>query len=114
MARRLYPIVPRIPWRCASPALIAADPIQVLRSRRLGRLRVAAMDSVRSVATLKRITLATLVVLGVLVLAVLALWLLPAWLTQDPHLSSPADRHKAPADARTGVVAFIAVLGCLP
>jgi hypothetical protein len=49
----------------------------------------------------------------VLLLAALAIWLLPAWLTQHPHLSDASDRHKAAADARTGVVAFLAVLGAL-
>jgi Pentapeptide repeats (8 copies) len=52
-------------------------------------------------------------VLGAVILAWLALLLLPSWLTQHPHLSAPAERHKAAADARTGVVAFIAFLGGL-
>jgi hypothetical protein len=42
-----------------------------------------------------------------------AVWWLPSWLTQHPRLNAPAERHKAAADARTGVVAFIAVLGGL-
>jgi len=54
-----------------------------------------------------------IVVLGVLVLALLALWLVPSWLTQHPSLGDAPARHKAAADARTGVVAFLAVLGGL-
>jgi Pentapeptide repeats (8 copies) len=54
-----------------------------------------------------------IVVLGVLVLAWLALWLVPSWLTQYPSLGEAPARHKAAADARTGVVAFLAVLGGL-
>src|ERR1700730_10296204 len=52
-------------------------------------------------------------ILAVVVLGVLAVWLLPAWLTQQPRLVSPSERHKAVADARTGVIAFLAVLGAL-
>lgn len=91
------------------------QPMQ-LKFVRFGSLRAAAapaMSSVRRVVTLKRITLAILVVSGVLLFAVFALWLLPAWLTQHPHLNDPAERQKAASDARTGVVAFIAVLGGL-
>lgn len=52
-------------------------------------------------------------VLGVVALGVLAIWLLPSWLTQHPHLATPSARNKAIADTRTGVIAFIAVLGGL-
>jgi hypothetical protein len=53
------------------------------------------------------------VAIGIVAIAVLTLWLLPSWLTQDPGLPDAAARHKAAADARTGVVAFLAVLGGL-
>jgi hypothetical protein len=52
------------------------------------------------------------VALGVVALALLTIWLLPAWLTQHPRLSGP-ERHKAAADARTGVIALVGVLGAL-
>ena len=71
------------------------------------------MSSVWSGITPKRVGTGLLIGLGVALLAVMALWLVPMWLTEDPHVSSPSDRHKAMADARTGVVAFIAVLGTL-
>jgi hypothetical protein len=43
----------------------------------------------------------------------LAPWLLPSWLTQSPRSASPSEREKAVADARTGVITFLAVLGGL-
>src|SRR5713226_4702982 len=49
--------------------------------------------------------------LGICLLSFLALWFVPSWLTQDPPLDVPSERYKAAADARTGVVAFLAVLG---
>lgn len=52
------------------------------------------------------------VALGVVALALLTIWLLPAWLTQHPRLNGP-ERHKAAADARTGVIALAGVLGAL-
>jgi hypothetical protein len=71
------------------------------------------MPSVWSLAPPRHVAKAILFVLGVGLLAVLALWLLPRWLTQDPDLGSAADQHSAEADARTGVLAFIAVVGGL-
>jgi Pentapeptide repeats (8 copies) len=52
-------------------------------------------------------------VLGSFILAILAIWLLPLWLTQNPSLVTASERHKAAADARTGLVAFLAVLGAI-
>jgi Pentapeptide repeats (8 copies) len=61
----------------------------------------------------KRVGTAILAVAGVVVVAGLVVWLLPALLTQHPHLATPADRYKAEADVRTGLVALLAVLGGL-
>ena len=47
-----------------------------------------------------------------LLLAALLLWVLPSWLTERPHVAG-MDRHTATNAARTGVVAFLAVLGAL-
>jgi len=52
------------------------------------------------------------VVLGVIALGVLTVWLLPSWLTRYPG-ASPSARNTAVADARTGIIAFLAVLGAL-
>jgi hypothetical protein len=71
------------------------------------------MPSVWSLVSPRRIANAILIVLCIGLLAMLALWLLPKWLTQDPDLSSAADQQSAEADARTGVLAFIAVVGGL-
>jgi PAS domain-containing protein len=60
---------------------------------------------------MKTAALAGAAILAVVALGVLAVWLLPSWLTQHPRVINPADRHKAVADTRTGVVAFLAVLG---
>jgi hypothetical protein len=62
---------------------------------------------------MKTAAMIAVAVLGVVVLGVLAVWLLPSWLTQHPRLVSPPERDKAVADARTGVIAFLAVLGGL-
>jgi hypothetical protein len=70
----------------------------------------------RQMAMSKQVKTAALTgaaVLGVVVLGVLAVWLLPSWLTQHPRLVNPSARDKAVADARTGVIAFLAVLGGL-
>jgi hypothetical protein len=64
----------------------------------------------------KQMKIAALVgaaILAVVVLGVLAVWLLPSLLTQHPRAVSPSERYKAVADARTGVIAFLAVLGAL-
>jgi hypothetical protein len=41
----------------------------------------------------------------------LVLWALPAWLTLHPRVATAAERHKAISDARTGILALLAVLG---
>jgi Pentapeptide repeats (8 copies) len=53
------------------------------------------------------------VVLSVVVLGLLAVWLVPSWLAPHPRLVSASAQNKAVADARTGVIAFLAVLGGL-
>ena len=42
---------------------------------------------------------------------VLVIWVLPSLLTEHPHIPKPADRHKAIADTRTGLVAMLAAIG---
>jgi hypothetical protein len=59
----------------------------------------------------RTILLVMAVISGIAVIALIALWIVPSWLTMHPHLSTPAQRHKAEADTRTGVVALLAVLG---
>src|SRR5215510_15089609 len=56
--------------------------------------------------------LAGAVVLGVVALGVVAVWLVPSWLTH-PRLVNPSAQNTAVADACTGVIAFLAVLGGL-
>lgn len=73
----------------------------------MGTGQVAMSKQVKAAA------LAGAVVLGVVVLGVLAVWLVPSWLTQHPPLANPSSQNKAVADARTGVIAFLAVLGGL-
>ncbi|HEY6739282.1 MAG TPA: pentapeptide repeat-containing protein [Actinopolymorphaceae bacterium] len=51
-------------------------------------------------------------VLAGLILSVLVLWALPALLTRAPAVSG-AEAHKAIADARTGLVAYVVALGAL-
>lgn len=63
--------------------------------------------------TVQKVAIMASMALGIVAVAVLTLWLLPSWLTQDPGLPDAPARHKAAADARTGVVAFVAVLGGL-
>jgi hypothetical protein len=52
-------------------------------------------------------------VAAVVVAGGLTVWLLPTWITLHPRLGNAPDRYKAVADARTGMVAFLAVLGGL-
>jgi Pentapeptide repeats (8 copies) len=61
----------------------------------------------------KTVMLVGAAILAVVLLGALAVWLLPSWLTQSPRSASPSEREKAVADARTGVIAFLAVLGGL-
>jgi hypothetical protein len=53
----------------------------------------------------KQVRTVILAVAGVVVVG-LVVWLLPVLLTQHPHLAAPADRYKAEADVRTGLVAI--------
>jgi Pentapeptide repeats (8 copies) len=61
---------------------------------------------------MKTVALVGAAVVGVVVLGALTVWLLPSWLAQYPG-ASPSARNTAVADARTGVIAFLAVLGGL-
>jgi hypothetical protein len=47
---------------------------------------------------------------SVLLAGALILWALPAWLTLHPRVATAAERHKAISDARTGIVALLAIL----
>lgn len=58
-----------------------------------------------------RIMLSTLVGAVVVGLALITLWIMPVWLTEHPHIADPAERQKAIADARTGMVTFLAFIG---
>jgi Pentapeptide repeats (8 copies) len=60
-------------------------------------------------------TRAALIVLGVLILAAMLLWLVPIFLVQQSEFTftTASEEQKALADARTGLVAFLAVLGTL-
>ena len=49
--------------------------------------------------------------LGLIALSAAVLWGLPVLLTRHPALSDAAARHKAQADVRTGVIAFLAFVG---
>jgi hypothetical protein len=61
---------------------------------------------------MKTVALIGAAVLGVIVLGTLTVWLLPFWLSQYSG-ASPSARNTAMADARTGIIAFLAVLGGL-
>src|SRR5262249_32427222 len=74
-------------------------------------LHLGERDLANSFAWAKRWVLLIVGLVVVSFLSLAALWLLPDWLTKDPRV--PSERYKAAADARTGVVAFLAVLGGL-
>jgi hypothetical protein len=61
---------------------------------------------------MKTVALAGAAALGVIVLGALTVWLVPSWLTHNPG-ASPSARNTAVADTRTGVIAFLAVIGGL-
>jgi hypothetical protein len=72
---------------------------------------------VRQRSELQRVLIRVLVwaCLAIVAAAILMLvvWILPSVLTEDPHISSPAEQQKAVTDTRTGLVALLVVIGAV-
>jgi len=49
--------------------------------------------------------------MAIVAMGVVVIWWLPTLLTRHPEVPDPAERHKAAADVRTGLVAFLALVG---
>src|SRR3954453_15431194 len=78
-----------------------------LRSWR-GKVSFWRRDSIRRRVKERHTLLVVYISLAAVGAIVMLVWIVPSLLTEHPSIANPADRHKAIADARTGLVALLA------